>query len=96
MKKNSFTLLEVILAITVLTLAIGGSFVLVSQAIASVSAVQSKLIASYLVQEGIEIVKNIRDTNWLKIQPWDQSLEEGDYGVYYDDLSLTECPSPCD
>jgi hypothetical protein len=93
---KSFTLLEVILAITVLTLAVGGSFILISQTIASVSVVQSKLIASYLAQEGIEVVKNIRDTNWLKIQPWDQSLEEGDYEVDYDDFSLTECSSPCD
>jgi len=93
---RSFTLLEVILAITVLTLAVGGSFVLISQTIASVSVVQSKLVASYLTQEGIEVVKNIRDTNWLKIQPWDQGLEEGDYEADYDDLSLTECSSPCD
>jgi len=80
---KSFTLLEVILAITVLTLAVGGSFVLISQTLASVSVVQSKLIASYLAQEGIEIVKNIRDTNWLKFQPWDQSLVEGDYEADY-------------
>ena len=93
---RSFTLLEVILAITVLTLAVGGSFVLISQTIASVSMIQSKLIASYLVQEGIEIVKNIRDTNWLKLQPWDQSLEGGDYEADYDDFSLTECSFPCD
>ena len=93
---KSFTLLEVILAITVLTLAVGGSFALISQTIASVSVIQSKLIASYLIQEGIEIVKNIRDTNWLKLQPWDQSLEERDYEVDYDDLTLTECSSPCD
>lgn len=101
MKKNSFTLLEVILAITVLTIAVGGSFVLVSQTIASISVVQSKLIASYLVQEGIEIVKNIRDTNWLKIQPWDQGLDggdcwEGDYqtGAPPDYPSFTSCPFP--
>ena len=93
---RSFTLLEVILAITVLTLAVGGSFVLVSQVIASISVVQSKLIASYLVQEGIEIVKNIRDTNWLKGNSWDEGLDARDWEVDYDDLSLTECLSPCD
>ncbi len=100
MKKNSFTLLEVILAITVLTLAVGGSFVLISQTIASVSVVQSKLVASYLAQEGIETVKNIRDTNWLKGKDWDEGLgeETGEiyYEVDYDDFSLTECSSPCD
>jgi len=98
---RSFTLLEVILAITVLTLAVSGSFILISQTIALVSVVQSKLIASYLVQEGIEVVKNIRDTNWLKIQPWDQSLEEGDCwegdyqtGAPPDYPSFTSCPFP--
>jgi len=98
---KSFTLLEVILAITVLTLAVGGSFVLISQTIASVSVVQSKLTASYLTQEGIEIIKNIRDNNWLKFQPWDQSLEGGDcWEGDYQTLSppdyplLTSCPFP--
>ena len=98
---KSFTMLEVILAITVLTLAVGGSFALISQTIASISVIQSKLIASYLAQEGIEIVKNIRDTNWLKIQSWDQGLDggdcwEGDYqtGVPPDHPSFTSCPSP--
>jgi hypothetical protein len=93
---KSFTLLEVILAITILTLAVGASFVLISQTLTSVSVVQSKLIASYLAQEGIEVVKNIRDNNWLKFQPWDQGLGEGDYETDYDDFNLTECSYPCD
>jgi len=94
---RGFTLLEVILAITVLTIAVGGSFALISKITASVSAVQSKLIASYLAQEGIEIVKNIRDTNWLKDQPWDQSLGAGNYEIDY--LTTTtegsSCPGSC-
>ena len=94
---KSFTLLEVILAITVLTLAVGASFVLISQTLALVSVTQSKLIASYLTQEGIEVVKNIRDNNWLKFQSWDQGLEgDRDYEADYDDFNLTECPYPCD
>ncbi len=94
---KSFTLLEVILAITVLTIAVGGIFTLVSQTIASVSATQSRLIASYFVQEGIEIVKNIRDTNWLKFQPWDQGLEEGNWEGDYQTGAPPDCPSlaPC-
>ncbi len=98
---KSFTLLEVILAITILTIAVGGIFALVSQTIASVSVTQSRLIASYFVQEGVEIVKNIRDTNWLKLQPWNQGLEEGDWEGDYqtgsppDYLSLTPCFFPC-
>lgn len=92
MRKNSagFTILEVILAITVLTLAVGGSFILISQTIGSVSVIQSKLIASYLIQEGLEIVRNIRDSNWLKNQTWDQGLPAGDWEADYTTTSFDE------
>lgn len=80
--EKGFTLIEVILAICILTIAVGGSFTLIQQTLASVSLNQSKLIASYLTQEGIEIVRNIRDTNWLKIHQgvpdvfWDDGIVE--------------------
>ncbi len=96
MRKNGFTILEVILAITVLTIAVGGSFILISQTIGSISVIQSRLIASYLIQEGLEISRNIRDSNWLKSQPWalDQSLEEEDYEADYLTVLLPD-PLPC-
>lgn len=76
MKKNSFTLLEVIFSITILVLTITGSFTLISRLLTFSPQTQSKLIASYLAQEGIEIVRNIRDTNWLESSsnPWDENL----------------------
>ncbi len=90
---GGFTLLEVILAISVLTIAVGGSFALIQQTLISASLNQSKLIASCLTQEGLEIVRNIRDNNWLKQRTnpgisWDDGLTicqpstnccEGDY-----------------
>lgn len=83
---GGFTLLEVILAITCLTIAVGASFALIQQTLASATVIQSKLIASYLVQSGIEIVKNIRDGNWLeqRVDPfisWDEGLPEGDWEI---------------
>ncbi len=92
MRKNSagFTILEVILAITVLTLAAGGSFILISQTIGSVSVIQSRLTASYLIQEGLEIARNIRDSNWLKNQTWDQGLPAGDWEADYTTTSFDE------
>jgi len=60
-----FTLLELIMAIFVLAVVTTTSFTLIQQSIASASQARSKLIAAYLGQEGIEIVKNIRSTNWL-------------------------------
>jgi hypothetical protein len=42
--------------------------------VVGVSLNQSKLIAYYLGQEGIENIRNIRDTNWLNDRAWDQGI----------------------
>ena len=65
-KKSGFTLLEVIVAVFILTVGVGGSFVLIQQTLSASSMVRSRLIAAYLAQEGIEIVRNVRDNNWLE------------------------------
>jgi hypothetical protein len=96
MKNNSraFTILEVMLAIFILTAAVAGSFSLIQQTLWASSLNQSKLIAYYLGQEGIEIVRNIRDNNWLEqyrvdpTLPWDDGLDEGDYIAAFGDQSL--------
>lgn len=36
-----------------------------------------RLIAANLAREGMEIVRNIRDSNWLPRGTWDQGLESG-------------------
>jgi type II secretory pathway pseudopilin PulG len=93
MKKNSFTILEVILAIFILTVAVGASFTLIQQSLISASLAKSKLTAAYLAQEGIEVIRNARDNNWLKIH-------YGISGVSWDDGLTDACLvprlSPCD
>lgn len=79
---TGFTMLEMIIAIFILVTAIIGSYSVFSRIMVSTSIISSKLIASYLAQEGIEITRNIRDTNWLKGLSWDNSL--------------TNCSSGCD
>lgn len=81
MGKNGFTIIEVMMAIFVLTVAVGGSFALIQQTLVAASINQQKLIAYYLAQEGIEIVRNIRDSNWLEKRnvpdtPWDDGISE--------------------
>jgi len=97
--QKSFTLLEVILATTVLTIATGGSFILISQTVTSSSIAQSRLTAAYLAQEGIEIVKNIRDNNWLQGNDWDEGLGGETEDTYYEAdcnrSNLLSCTSPC-
>lgn len=89
MKKNSFTLIEVIAAIFVITVGIVGILSLLSQLIVSSALYSKRLIVAYLAQEGIEIVRNIRDTNWLEGKNWDHGLGTGDWQADYDDINLS-------
>ena len=75
--KSGFTLMEAIVAIFVITTGIVGVLSLVTQTISSATFSKDKLIAAYLAQEGIEIVRNIRDTNWLEggSNPWNEGLD---------------------
>ena len=88
--KKGFTLLEVIVAIFLITVGIGGAYALISQTISSTTISSQKLIASYLVQEGIEIVRNIRDTNRLEGASWDDGLSSGDWEADYKTQNLIQ------
>jgi len=88
MVKKSFTLIEAIVAIFLITVGIVGTYSLITQTISSATFSSNKLIASYLAQEGIEIVRNIRDTNWLKqiTDPailWDDGIPLGSWEADY-------------
>lgn len=76
-KDKGFSMIEVIVAVFILSLAVIGSFILIQQTLIGTSANQMRLTASYLGQEGLEIVRNIRDTNWLKRQAWTTNLGVG-------------------
>jgi len=74
MTKRGFTLLEVLVATFIITVGIIGTFSLVSRTIYSANISSKRLIVAYLAQEGIEIVRNIRDTNWLEQTSWNDGL----------------------
>ncbi|MDP1538648.1 MAG: prepilin-type N-terminal cleavage/methylation domain-containing protein [bacterium] len=78
MINKSFTLVEVLIAMFLLTVGTVGAIHAIVRVIEATEVSSSQLIASYLAQEGIEIVRNIRDTNWLEARtasnPWDEGL----------------------
>jgi len=87
--KQGFTLMEAIVAIFLLTVGIVGVLSLVTQTISSATFSKDKLIAAYLAQEGVEIVRNIRDTNWLQEWSWNNGLTAGnEYQADYNDQNL--------
>jgi prepilin-type N-terminal cleavage/methylation domain-containing protein len=63
--KKGFTLIEAIIAVFLISVGIVGFFSLFQKVINYNSVISSRLIASYLTQEGMEIVRNIRDSYWL-------------------------------
>jgi len=64
-KNKGFTLLETIVAITVLTFAIMGPLELAARSIGLAIVSKNQITAFYLAQEAMEYVKNKRDGNFL-------------------------------
>lgn len=79
--KNGFTIIEVIIAILVLSIGVMGVlsafYVIVFLSQNSVD----RFIATYLAQEGIEVIRNIRDTNWLTPNNWNEYIMASDQQV---------------
>ena len=67
-------MIEVVSTIFIITVGAVGVFGLVYQTFVFTTVAPPKLTAAYLAQEGIEIVRNIRDTNWLRGLAWDTGL----------------------
>lgn len=62
-KCRGFTLVETLVAISIFTMSILGLMSVLTSGIADTSYAKKKMVATYLAQEGIEYVRNIRDTN---------------------------------
>lgn len=82
-KNKAFTLLEAILAIFVTLVGVLAAYGLVQQILSYISISSSRFTAVYLAKEGIEIVRNIRDTNWIEGEAWDNDLWGGDWQADY-------------
>jgi prepilin-type N-terminal cleavage/methylation domain-containing protein len=68
--KRGFTLVEVMIGMMILTVAIVSASNLLTGIIDSNRNNLTTLQAYYLSQEGLEMVRNIRDTNWLHNKDW--------------------------
>ena len=65
-KKSGESLVEVIFAVTILTAFLTIIFQILSRTVDLNFGIKNRVIALNLAREGIEGVRNIRDTNWLK------------------------------
>ena len=86
---GGFTLFETIVAIGVIMVGLIAVLVLINNSLSYVSLIKDRLIAAHLNSEGLEIVRNIRDNNWLQMLDWNNGLSDGYYIISYDSLSLS-------
>ena len=81
---KGFTLIEAMVALVLITVAMGPVFILATSAVNVASRIEHNLIASNLAQEGIEVIRNVRDTNWLNEAAFDNNLPVGTWRVQWD------------
>ena len=65
-KRKGFSIGEVLLAIFVLSIGMIATFSLFNAGIKNLQNERDLIVASLLAQEGVEVVRNIRDNNWAE------------------------------
>jgi len=85
---NGQMMVEMMIAMSILIVGVLGMIELLNQSLRLNKIVTSQYIASNLAMEGIEVVKNLIDHNFIAEQPFNQDLANRDYEVDYN-LSLT-------
>ena len=89
LRHRSFTLVELMVMAFVVIVGIVGISGIISRFFFYSGFATAKLVAAYLSQEGVEVVRNIRDSNWVAGRTWDEGLGAGDYEAAYNSSSLS-------
>ncbi|HMB66094.1 MAG TPA: prepilin-type N-terminal cleavage/methylation domain-containing protein [Patescibacteria group bacterium] len=76
--KQGFTLLEIAVAVFVISLGIVGVLSLINYNLRTERVSKNELIAGQLAQEGLELVRNQRDNNWLERNDWKTDIIPSD------------------
>ncbi|MBU4480158.1 type II secretion system GspH family protein [Patescibacteria group bacterium] len=100
LKSNrGFTLVETLVAITILLVSIAGPMSLSQQGLKSTRLSKNQITAFYLAQDAVEFIKNKTITNILDSRSFDFGLNPCDPGpcrIDTTDASTNACGGPCD
>lgn len=92
---RAFTLVEAMVAVSILTLSVAGPLFTASRAIVAAQTARDQLIASHLAQEGIEYVRAMRDNEYLAAYQAGGANVSSDAWTNFisgrNDSSITEC-----
>ena len=85
--KKGFSIVEVVTVLFIVSLGLVGVLSLIVQNIQSQNVNKGALMAYQLAQEGIELVRHTRDSNWAAGQSWQANLSPNHYTIDYRDLA---------
>lgn len=94
-QQSGFTLVEILISAFILTVAVGSVMALIMTNLQAISGTKRSVVAANLAQEGVEIVRALRDTNWIENLPYDAGNIgiNGTYCANYNSLILMNpCP----
>ena len=98
---RGFSLIETMVAITILVMVITGPITLASNSLKAASVSKNNFIASNLAQEGVELIRLLRTNNVIQGNDWMQDIRNGqdncNGSCYVDAKSLTlqHCTGQC-
>lgn len=86
--QTGFTLVEILVSVFILSIALTGIFYVIVFNSNGSALVKNSYIANNLTQEGIEIVRNIRDRDWLLSGVFGASVPDGTWQAQWNSDNL--------
>ena len=92
---KGFTLVETLVSLFILSIALTGAFTVISSNLRTAHFIQHSFIANGLAQEGLEVVRNLRDSDWFTGAEFGslgsddgEAMADGTYQVQWNSASL--------
>ncbi|MFN7088909.1 MAG: prepilin-type N-terminal cleavage/methylation domain-containing protein [Candidatus Paceibacteria bacterium] len=82
-KSNGFSMIEGLVATSIIMIGLVAVFGLINSSLRMIAVAKDELVAANLAQEGIEIVRAIREENWIEDENFNTGLSPGQYRVHY-------------
>ena len=94
---RGFTLIETLIAISVLLLAITGPLTIATRGLTSAAFARDQVAAYYLAQEAVELIRNKRDNNHFANENWKDGTDSCfvEDGCYVDSATVDPIFTPC-
>lgn len=89
-------LLEAVIALGIIITGVVAALTLAIANLSGSVASETRIAAANLAREGVEVARNIRDSNWIAGTSWDANLDDGTYRIAWNaaakKLELTLVP----